>query len=574
MNINKICTSHFCQQKFEITDKDLLFYQKMKVPAPKICFDCRQQQKLAFRNERKLYHNTCKHCQKPMISIYSPEKTYPVYCTTCWWGDSWNPFDYGRDFDFSRPFFEQFKDLWDVVPKLGLLSLGDMVNSDYAHDAIRLANCYLVFDGEQGKDCYYGESFVTIQDCCDFLFLQRSELCYECVNCNDCYNVNFSRYAYNCSDSSFLLNCQSCRNCFGCVNLQQKEYHIFNKPYSKEEYQKTLVSFNLGDYDTLQKLKKEAEIFFQKFPQKYLHGLMNENVSGDNLNGCKDTFESYDCANLRDCKYCTNMLMGATDCYDINIWGNNLSLAYNCAGIGEGGQNIIASYYVAFGAQNIFHSIFCLNGVENLFGCVGLQHKKNCILNKQYSEEEYKKLVLRIIEHMQKTRAHGASAQALDLAGAEFANQEWAEAFPASLSPFGYNETVADEYYPLTREQALAQGFNWRNPDPKEYQRQIYLIPAGIKDVPDQITKEVLACEVCQKNFKITVQELKFYRRKNLPIPRKCSDCRHKDRLALRNPRKLWTCACGKCGTAIQTTYSPERPEKVYCEKCYLEAVY
>ena len=27
---------------------------------------------------------------------------------------------------------------------------------------------------------------------------------------------------------------------------------------------------------------------------------------------------------------------------------------------------------------------------------------------------------------------------------------EWGEFFPSSLSPFGYNETVAQEYFPLT----------------------------------------------------------------------------------------------------------------------------
>lgn len=173
MNDVKVCINQFCQKEFEITDQDKQFYQKMSVPEPNFCFECRQQQKLAFRNERKLYHNVCKLCQKPFISIYSTDKSYPVYCPKCWWGDGWNPMKYGRDFEFNRPFFEQFKELWDAVPKLGLLTLGDMVNSDYAHDAYRLANCYLVFDGEQAKDCYYGETFSNLQDCCDFLFVQQ-----------------------------------------------------------------------------------------------------------------------------------------------------------------------------------------------------------------------------------------------------------------------------------------------------------------------------------------------------------------------------------------------------------------
>ena len=33
--------------------------------------------------------------------------------------------------------------------------------------------------------------------------------------------------------------------------------------------------------------------------------------------------------------------------------------------------------------------------------------------------------------------------------------------FSCVLSPFGYNETIAQDYFPLTREEALAKGFNW-----------------------------------------------------------------------------------------------------------------
>ena len=33
---------------------------------------------------------------------------------------------------------------------------------------------------------------------------------------------------------------------------------------------------------------------------------------------------------------------------------------------------------------------------------------------------------------------------------------EWGEFFPSSLSPFGYNETVAQEYFPMSREDILA----------------------------------------------------------------------------------------------------------------------
>ena len=95
-----------------------------------------------------------------------------------------------------------------------------------------------------------------------------------------------------------------------------------------------------------------------------------------------------------------------------------------------------------------------------------------------------------------------------------------------------------------------------------------------IADVSDDIVKHILTCEITGKPYKIIPQELKFYREMNLPIPRKCPDQRHKERMALRNPRKLWSRKCKKCGKEMQTTYAPERQEIVYCEECYLKEIY
>lgn len=552
----KTCVHDFCGNKIEITERDLAFYKKMGVPEPVMCFPCRLQRRMAFRNERRLYHNTCGLCEKNIISIYSPERGYPVYCTTCWWGDGWDPMDYGREFDFSRPFFEQFKELWDSVPKLQLVVLGDNINSDYTHDAYKLVNCYLVFDAEQCLDSYYGETCDHLKDCCDSLCLKNAELCYECVNCKDCYNLDFSRYCNNCSDSKFLLNCKGCRNCFGCANLQNKQYYIFNKPHTSKEYERIVAQYGLDSFQNLQKFKKDIEEFYKQFPQKNLHGVMNENVTGENLNMCKDTFESYDCDGLRDCKYCVNMLMGANDCYDIEIWGKNLELSYNGTGVGDGSRNVIASYYACMSADNVYHSIYCMNNNSNLFGCVGLHQKKFCIMNKQYEEKQWHEMFTKIKNHMTRTG-------------------EWAEFFPPMLSAFGYNETVANEYFPLSKELALERGFKWKEEDERQFHDATCVLPDSTCDVTDGILKEVLKCTACGKNYKLIAQELAFHRKKCIPLPRKCYDCRYTDRLKLRNPRKLWGRKCDKCSIEMQTSYAPRQGgEKVYCEKCYLREVY
>ncbi|MBU0626264.1 hypothetical protein KKG31_00500 [Patescibacteria group bacterium] len=47
--------------------------------------------------------------------------------------------------------------------------------------------------------------------------------------------------------------------------------------------------------------------------------------------------------------------------------------------------------------SNIYYCEHCF-GCDHCFGCVSLKNKKYCILNKQYSKEEYEKIVGQIIE--------------------------------------------------------------------------------------------------------------------------------------------------------------------------------
>lgn len=99
-------------------------------------------------------------------------------------------------------------------------------------------------------------------------------------------------------------------------------------------------------------------------------------------------------------------------------------------------------------------------------------------------------------------------------------------------------------------------------------------LPDNIKDVKSEITKQEIVCKECGKNYKIIQQELEFYKKNNIPVLDKCPDCRYKNRIKLRNPNKLWDRKCDKCNSDIRTSYSPDRPETVYCEKCYLKEVY
>jgi hypothetical protein len=72
-------------------------------------------------------------------------------------------------------------------------------------------------------------------------------------------------------------------------------------------------------------------------------------------------------------------------------------------------------------------------------------------------------------------------------------------------------------------------------------------LPINLTDVPDDILNWAIECEITGRPFRIIKQELEFYRKYGLPIPRRHPDQRHLDRMKLRNPRKLYDRECMKC---------------------------
>jgi hypothetical protein len=154
---------------------------------------------------------------------------------------------------------------------------------------------------------------------------------------------------------------------------------------------------------------------------------------------------------------------------------------------------------------------------------------------------------------------------------------EWGDHFPSRFSPFGYNETVAQEYFPLSEEEATKQGYQWRRgqDDVSAVSRVVAAsaLPDSISGVPNNATDWAIQCEVTGRPFRIIKQELDFYRQLGLPLPHLHPDERYRHRMALRNPRKLWSRPCTRCSKEMMTTYQPSRPEIIYCEQCYLDTV-
>ena len=224
-----------CKTQFEITDGDLNFYSKIQVPPPTFCPECRYQRRLANRNEWNFYKRDCSLCGGNMVSIYNPSYPGPVYCGSCWWSDKWDPFSYGQDFDFNKPFFEQFDSLNKTVPKCTIDNF-DQENSDYCNYASHLKDCYMLFGTWHNEKCLYGNTIPQCLETNDSLYTNKCRYSYELIDCEDCYELFCAQNCSLCSNSYFLYDCKNCSDCILCWNLRNKNLHILNKPVSKEEF--------------------------------------------------------------------------------------------------------------------------------------------------------------------------------------------------------------------------------------------------------------------------------------------------------------------------------------------------
>ncbi len=558
------------RQEFFITDKDLEFYNKISpvfwwkkysIPSPTLCPDERQKRRLVFRNERKLYKRKCDKTGQEMISVYSPEKPYTIYEQKIWWGDDWSPLDYGRSFDFERPFFDQFHSLYAETPKMNLYHQLKNENSEYSHLSSSNKDCYLIAAWNDNENCYYDTYIQRSRWVMDSCFVFDVENCYSCVDCKNCFQAYFCESCADCRDIQHAQDCQSCKDCFCCSWLINKQYCILNKQFSKEQYHDIVTD----------EIKKEQarglyRALCQNTPKKFMKWLNNESATGDYVHFSKNSFHNFDCTYLENSKYNT-WFHKAQNCYDNYGWWLPAEFCYENQLVGNAAYNVCFSFSCAGNISDIYYSMDC-DGVKNCFGCSSLKKVHHCILNKTYTIHEYETLCGKIVDHMKSTG-------------------EWWEFFPHELSPFAYNETVANEYFPMTEEDVGAKWWKWCDGESKNMYIGTHYTPLPISQYDERIVwfntatrnineclNWIIQCEVTGKPFKIIKQELAFYIENWIPIPTKHPDQRHKERMDLRNPRKLYERTCTECQKEIITTYSPDRLEKVVCEECYRKLVY
>lgn len=551
-----ISNSYFMKQICKITGKPFVITsqeeelcKKMGVPLPVLHPKERIRVKMAFRNERVLYKRKCDFSGEDIISIFPEDVKFPVYKQSIWESENWTPPE--LPYDPNKDFLKQFQELFFKTPQPNLVLVFNE-NCNYVNWVDRSRNCYLITASSNCEDCYYSNLLVNCQDCFESINLFNSQLCLECVDSANLYNCNYVISSRNLVDCSFCVACFSCQNCLGCYNLRNKKYCIFNNQYSKEEYERLIKSYHLSSFSKLQAFLGKFEEIVKSASFKAMDLQNCENCTGHHLKNCRNSIDCYDSNDIEDC---VHVIYGSKikDCSNSYAIVNNSELCHEVF-------SCFNSYNSHFGVgiwncENTDYSIFCRNST-NLFGCIGLKKRSYSILNKQYSKEDYFILKEKIINDLNNKKIYGSF-------------------FPLSFSPFPYNNTVANDYYPLSEGAVRQLGGFWSNKDVKTQggvvsQQKIISIPDDIEDVSDNICSQVLICQKTGKSYRIIPQELAFYRKKGFPVPRFCFDVRHQRRLKFTQPWELHDGNCAKCGIVITTPY---REANILCEKCYNDEI-
>lgn len=536
-----------CKSQFIIEPDDYIFYERIGIPEPDICLRCRWQHLLSFWVFGKFRKAESGLSGKSIITNLPSDVRFPIYEQSEWVSDEWDSISYGQDYDPSHSFISQFKELQSKVPHPHQLGTKN-VKCEWSDDVWNSRDCYLCRSLLDCEYLSYGYRTFRCKNSVDVTYCFDTELSYDCLNCSKCYQVRHAIHTRDSMDSAFLYDCRNVQNCFMCWNLRNKQYCIENIQYSKEEYFDRMKKNDIHSYKSIEELYK---VFHSHISKDAVHR-QNFNVkvvdsTGNFITECKNCVN---CFFFDQSENCRNCFRGIQSRDVIDSVG---SAAEKCAltAIDVWSYETVATFYCSHCRYSAY--LDSCSECEYCFGCAGLRKKKYCILNKQYSEEEYNILRSKIIEDM-KIRG------------------EWGRFFPISFALCGYNLSLANIFFPESKERIKEIGGLWSESEEVHYKG----IPGdGLADtidsVPGDFSKEAIVCSKTGWRFNIAPRELEFYKNYGIPLPHHHPDWRTLNRFKLMvETAFLHPGECFFCKKNIQHCYPKDKNyQKIACVDCY-----
>jgi hypothetical protein len=282
-----------------------------------------------------------------------------------------------------------------------------------------------------------------------------------------------------------------------CRNLRDKEFCIQNKQYTKEEYQEKISQYDLWSRKELNKLKNQRQ---EHIKNDAIHpenkNINSEESSWNFLENCK---------NMKDCM----ILQESESCENCRRWLRNKNIknstwildCENSYMIWQSSRlyNMKYSNYCA-DCKNSEYLDNCTN-CEYCFACIWLKNKKYHIFNKEYSKEEYEKLVSEIKENIKK-------------------NWESWKFFPYNMMYTGYNTTLARLFFPDTKENIIKLWWYREDEIVSEFPADIKFseAPDNISQINEQTAKLIFKCKKTWQIYNINDQSILVYKKIWVPI--------------------------------------------------------
>ncbi len=570
-----------CKFEFELEKFDLDFLAELNLPEPQLCPDCRAKRRLSFLNLDSLHKRRCDNCKVDTFSIYPQDAPFPVFCPSCWWTADWDARVYALDYNPDYNIFEQYKKLEQKVPHMALqIDWQHTENSKYINATGQVKDSYLAFNSANIDSVLYAFS---VSDS------------YRCINCANTDNASESMHVFsssNVNSCSFIENCENCvdvhysdnmkncEHCFACSHLSNKRYHIFNKEYSKEEYEKIVSELKDGSRQKHNLILKKHEEFKALFPTRYMNSKLADNVSGDDIFESKDVFNSFSIVGGEKVKH--SQLLELPKVYfamDYSLYGENAEYIYETLNSGSNISNVKFTMHSSYDLLDIEYSAYIYNS-SYIFFSFALRNVKYAILNKEYNKEDWKELKKQIIKDMNERPFVSAGDSAV---------YRYGEFFPTELSSFDRKDTLASFYYPEGDTQD-----NKRAPNTK-FEIKLSDLPDFTSEISDSIVGKSIECinssgnsPHCKGAFKVTKNELEFLKENKLPFPELCIACRKRE---LMKNKRNWSlrdavCACfgvssrsgvyinkfshghdSSCKANFLSSKSGE--DELYCGACY-----
>lgn len=546
-----------CEKSFSIEKEDIEFLRMFRVPPPDYCPTCRRIMRLTHMGTMKLFYRNCSvptHTEK-MISIFGEHCPFPVYDYSYFIGDSFDPMSFGKTFDVHTSVLDQLLDLRKVFPMPSFLNRDpSSVNSEYSNGGRNNKNCYLCSGCYSCEDMSYTNMANKSKKVFDSRIIKDSEYVYQGIASDHLYRCSYVYFSKSCIDSMFLFDCRNCTNCFGCVNLRNKSYCIWNIQYTKEEYEKIIGEFKPFKRSVLEKIEKKFWDFVKTVPMNASQNISTTDSIGvlleqsNQVYDCVDTFKSQ---NIRHGDGC----IAHQDSMDLLFSGGSNHL-YMTTNIGSQSSHVKFSISSKFCTDCEF--IFNCKNLSNCFMCFGIQNKSYCIGNIQYTEEVYFQKVDEIKTAMLQ---HG----------------EYGQPLPLEFSAQAYNFSLASAAFPITDAQVVALG-GYIEYEPESNASNISIIesehiPDSLEDVPTDILEQALRCKVSSKPFKIIESELDFYRYMSLPLPDIHPTIRMNTNYKIAINGKMYNTLCNKCSKEIKSIFDSKDGYTLYCEECYKREV-